>query len=271
MINNKNKKLIIYLSLLGLLTALALTLSICWQPFKYEKMSTYSSGLVGTYFYAHQANETTQAVLTVVAFGAAIVISYLLGSINFAIITSRELFGQDVRKYGSKNAGMTNVIRVYGFKAGLYTLLGDALKTSSAVFVCRLIGGEPVAYLGAMFCVLGHVAPIKYKFKGGKGVLSSAIAILCLDPMIFLFLIALFALVLLIWRYVSLASVISAFAYPGLVIFFANNRFGTPPNPIVLIFALFVGLFIIFTHRSNLQRISERTENKFSFKKKNKE
>ena len=119
--------------------------------------------------------------------------------------------------------------------------------------------------------MIGHVWPFQFKFKGGKGVLSSAIAILCLDPPIFLMLVVVFALVLLIWRYVSLASVIAAFVYPGLVIWFSQLRAGTPPNIIPMGFALFVGLFVIFMHRTNLQRISERTENKISFRRKDKE
>lgn len=267
---NKHKKLIIYLSALAFISLTCILLAIFWQPFKAENMSTYSAGIVGTYLTANEVSGGNTDAITVVMFLAVAVLSYCLGSINFAIMTSRELYNEDIRKYGSKNAGMTNMFRVYGKKAGIFTLLGDALKTSAAVFFGRLLGGETVAYLAAMFCVLGHIAPVKYKFKGGKGVLSSAIAILCLDPEIFAVLICVFALVLLIWRYVSLASVISAFVYPGLVWFFANLRLGTPPQLIPFVFSMFVGLFLILMHRSNLQRISERTENKFSFKKKNK-
>lgn len=269
----KQKKLIIYLSALAVTALVCILLSVFWQPFHADNMNTYSAGLIGTYLTANAADisEGVVTAVTAIMFAAVAVLAYCLGSINFANMTSRALYNEDIRKYGSKNAGMTNMFRVYGKTAGIYTLAGDALKTAAAVFFGRLIGGETVAYLAAMFCVLGHIAPIKYKFKGGKGVLSSAIAVLCLDPEIFAILLCVFALVLLIWRYVSLASVIAAFVYPGLVIFFANVRFGTPPQIIPLVFALFVGLFIILMHRSNLQRISERTENKFSFKKKKKD
>lgn len=267
---NKHKKLIIYLSALALISLTCILLAIFWQPFHAENMNTYSAGIVGTYLTANDTSENTITAVTAAMFAAVAVAAYCLGSINFAIMTSKSLFNEDIRKYGSKNAGMTNMFRVYGKKAGIFTLLGDALKTSAAVFFGRLLGGETVAYLAAMFCVLGHIAPVKYKFKGGKGVLSSAIAILCLDPEVFAILICVFALVLVIWRYVSLASVISAFVYPGLVWFFANLRVGTPPQLIPFVFSLFVGIFVILMHRANLQRISERTENKFSFKKKNK-
>lgn len=267
---NKNKKLIIYLSALAIISLVCILLAIFWQPFHAENMTTYSAGVVGTYLTSNGVSEDLFAAVTAVMFAAVAAVAYTLGSINFAIMTSKALFNEDIRKYGSKNAGMTNMFRVYGKKAGIYTLVGDALKTSAAVFFGRLLGGETVAYLAAMFCVLGHIAPVKYKFKGGKGVLSSAIAILCLDPEVFLILICVFALVLLIWRYVSLASVISAFVYPGLVWFFSSLRLGTPPQLIPFVFSLFVGIFLILMHRSNLQRISERTESKFSFKKKKK-
>lgn len=271
MAKKKGKKLITYISLLAVTAVICLVVALLFQPFKAEKMDTYSNGLVGTYLGSHDVSDVAYGIITAVTFALAAVAAYLLGSLNFAIITSRELYNEDIRNYGSKNAGMTNMFRIYGKKAGIYTLLGDALKTAAAIFFGRLLGGETVAYLAALFCVLGHVAPAKYKFKGGKGVLSSAIAILCLDPKIFLCLLVVFGLVLLLSRYVSLASVVSAFSYPGLVIFFAQNRFGTPPALIPLVFSLFVGLFVIFTHRSNLQRISERTESKISFKKKKKD
>ncbi len=271
MAKQNGKKLIIYISLLAAVSVLCIVLSLVWQPFKVENMTTYSSGVVGTYLKSHEVSATADGIITAVTFALAAIVGYLLGSTNFAILTSRELYNEDIRNYGSKNAGMTNMFRVYGKKAGIFTFLGDAFKTAAAVFLGRLLGGETVAYLAAMFCVLGHIAPAKYKFKGGKGVLSSAIARLCLDPEIFLFLLCVFVLVLLLSRYVSLASVVSAFVYPGLVIFFSQTRFGTPPALIPLVFSLFVGLFVIFSHRSNLQRISERTESKISFKKKKKD
>lgn len=246
-------------------------LAVFWEPFEAENMTTYSTGIVGTYLHSRTVSDNTATVLSVIMFVTVSVAAYMLGSMNFAIMTSRALYNEDIRNYGSKNAGMTNMFRVYGKKAGLYTLAGDALKTAAAVFLGRLLGGENIAYLAALFCVLGHIAPVKYRFKGGKGVLSSAIAILCLDPPVFAMLAVVFVLVLLIWRYVSLASVIAAFVYPGLVIWFSQLRAGTPPNIIPMGFALFVGLFVILMHRTNLQRISERTENKFSFRRKDRE
>ena len=268
---NESVKLKVTLAVLAALALTFILLAILWEPFEAENMTTYSTGLVGTYLHSRSVSDNAASAVSVLMFVIVSVAAYMLGSMNFAIMTSKALYNEDIRNYGSKNAGMTNMFRVYGKKAGFYTLLGDALKTATAVFLGRLLGGENIAYLAALFCVLGHIAPVKYRFKGGKGVLSSAIAILCLDPPIFLMLVVVFALVLLIWRYVSLASVIAAFVYPGLVICFSQLRAGTPPNIIPMGFAMFVGLFVIFMHRTNLQRISERTENKISFRRKDKE
>ncbi len=273
MSEKKNSKtLVIYFCTLGAVALGCLFASIFWQPFSVEsvegkELTTYSIGLAGTYIRSANPSEAVKSWIFVGELVFAAVVGYMLGSINFAIVTSKALYNDDIRKYGSKNAGMTNMFRVYGKKGGLNTLLGDSLKTAATVFSARLIGGESVAYLAAMFCVLGHIAPAKYKFKGGKGVLSSAIAILCLDPAIFGVLVIIFAVVLLIWRYVSLASVISAFAYPAFVVIFTQIRQGRTPDIFQLGFAIFVGLFVIFSHRTNLERINQRTESKIFSKK----
>ena len=159
---------------LAVLAALALTfilLAILWEPFEAENMTTYSTGLVGTYLHSRSVSDNAASAVSVLMFVIVSVAAYMLGSMNFAIMTSKALYNEDIRNYGSKNAGMTNMFRVYGKKAGFYTLLGDALKTATAVFLGRLLGGENIAYLAALFCVLGHIAPVKYRFKGGKGVL----------------------------------------------------------------------------------------------------
>ena len=102
------------------------------------------------------------------AIGAVLccVVSYLFGSLNFAIIVSKKKYNDDIRNYGSGNAGMTNMHRVYGAKGALYTLAGDVGKQIASVFFSALLLGEPGAYLGGLFCILGHIAPVFYKFKG---------------------------------------------------------------------------------------------------------
>ena len=204
---------------------------------------------------------------------ACVVIGYLLGSINSAIIVSGKLFGKDIRGFGSGNAGLTNMLRVFGKKAALFTLLGDMLKTALSVLLGAFVSYSPAfnvegAYIAALFCVLGHIAPVYYKFKGGKGVLASATAILILDPAVFLLLIATFALVLFIFRYVSMASVIAAFFYPAYVYIIEVNLAGHVPGIFKMLFATITALMVIVMHRKNIERVYKGTESKFSFKSK---
>lgn len=201
-------------------------------------------------------------------FGCAI-IGYLLGSINSAIIVSGKLYGDDIRKYGSGNAGLTNMLRVFGKKAALFTLLGDMAKTALSVLLgAWLYMPSEGAYLAALFCVLGHIAPVYYKFKGGKGVLAAATAILLLDPIVSLLLIVTFALVVLLCRFVSMGSVIAAFLYPAYVYIIDKTFTGAPPRIFKLLFSVVVALMVIFMHRKNIERVYRGEENRFSFKSK---
>lgn len=201
---------------------------------------------------------------------ACVIIGYLLGSINTAIITSKGLYGKDIRGFGSGNAGMTNMLRVYGKKAALITLGGDVLKSAVSVvlgaWVCY--NSNEGAYLAGLFCVLGHIAPIYYRFKGGKGVLAAATMILLLDPVVFLLLIATFALVLFLFRYVSMASVFAAFLYPAYIYVIERMFTGHAPGFFKMFFAVVIAILVIFMHRKNIERVYNGNENKFSLKSK---
>ncbi len=205
--------------------------------------------------------------LTITAWVIIAVVAYLLGSFNSAIIVSKLKYKQDIRSFGSGNAGLTNMLRVYGKDGALLTLAGDILKQFLAVLFGAVIIGRYGAYLAGLFCMIGHIYPIYYKFKGGKGVLTAATMILLIDPMIFAILFIIFALTLLITRYVSLSSIIAAIAYPTTV-YVAN---GYQPHFFELLFAIFVAAIIIIMHRTNLKRLFRNEENKFSFKRKPKE
>ena len=133
------------------------------------------------------------------------VVSYLLGSINTGILVSKILYNDDVRNYGSHNAGATNILRTYGKKAAAITVLGDALKGVIAILLVRLVyfcfknahlpDLRSVTYFAAFFAVLGHNFPVYFKFKGGKGVLTSITVIIMLDPFV-----GLATLVISLWR-----------------------------------------------------------------------
>lgn len=226
---------------------------------------------------ASAGSETASVFYYILVFGVIVVASYLLGSINTAILVSRLRHHDDIRKYGSGNAGLTNMYRTYGKTSALLTLFGDMLKTILALVIGGVGTGfmylpgaisiSPGCYLAGLFCVIGHIFPVFSKFRGGKGVLATATVGLCLSPLIALFLFAIFCAVLAISKYVSLGSVSVAILYP-ISIKGMLALIGRPiPFP-VAISAILMSLMILGMHLPNLKRIGERTENKFSFKKK---
>lgn len=218
---------------------------------------------------------TLPAAMVAVELLLCIVGAYLMGSFNTAIFISKRIYGKDVRDYGSGNGGLTNMLRVFGKKAALYVLIGDMLKSALAVFWgAWVLGGvfspEDGAYLAGLFCVLGHIAPIFYRFKGGKGVLAAATMILLLNPTVFLVLIVVFVAVVAISKYISLGSVICGFIYPFLIWIYHSQYKSADRQTsfFVMIFAFVVGFLVIFMHRQNLDRLAHGKENKLSFGKK---
>ncbi len=203
------------------------------------------------------------------------VVAYLLGSINTSILISR-MYGTDIRKHGSGNAGATNTLRTLGKKAAVMVLLGDAIKGILAVFLasflvklCANLGAEVLENeeiyrcCAGLFAIIGHNFPIYFKFKGGKGVLTSAAVVATLEPVIFLCLLAIFLLIVITTRYVSLGSVCSAaglIVLPVLILGLDHLPF--------LIFGVLAGLSAIFMHRGNLVRLKKGTERKLGEKKK---
>ncbi|MBR2387879.1 MAG: glycerol-3-phosphate 1-O-acyltransferase PlsY [Clostridia bacterium] len=194
------------------------------------------------------------------------IIPYLLGSINFAIIISGRRFHDDVREHGSGNAGMTNMLRTYGKRAAGLTLLGDALKAVLAAIVGYYMMGMYGAYIAGFFCVLGHTFPIFHKFKGGKGVVTTAASMLMCNPIVFLIILALFVTIVAIWRFISLGSIMCALLYPFILSGVDMVLLGHPSG-LYIIFALLTSVLVIVKHKDNIKRLLEGKENKLSFKK----
>ena len=207
--------------------------------------------------------------------------SYLLGSINSSIIISKVLYRDDIRKHGSGNAGMTNMLRTYGKGAAGLTLIGDMLKTALAIVLAGILfgfnyvggvsTGDGFCFVAGLFAVLGHIFPIYYGFRGGKGVLATATMALILSPIPFLFLFAIFVVIVWISKYVSLGSVTVAILYPIVLHGYFTIRFPEAQRtlPGLIAFSTIVlAILIVWCHRGNLQRISNKTERKISFKKK---
>ena len=231
-------------------------------------------------FYMIKVDAEWQMYLIMISFVLIVLVSaYLLGSVNSAIIISKLLYKDDIRKYGSGNAGMTNMLRTFGKKAAVLTLVGDLLKTALAILVSAVFFGfhytlgicmQEFCYAAGLFAVLGHVFPIYYKFKGGKGVLATATMALILTPVPFALLLLLFIGIVAVSKYVSLGSVCVATLYPVLVAGYAK-LIGVPTPGIMMLSTIILAIFIVWCHRGNLKRISERTERKISFGKGKKE
>lgn len=199
----------------------------------------------------------------------SIIVPYLLGSINTAVVISRIFYRDDIRNHGSGNAGTTNMLRTYGKGAALGTLLGDVIKTALAVSVASFLMSVHLGgWIAGISCMIGHVFPIYYRFKGGKGVLCAATAIAFLSPFVFLIAIAVFVAIVAMSKYVSLGSIVAAFFLPLLV---NTQNVLLERGGINGLISVLMALFIIWCHRENIKRIQNRTESKLSFKKKAKD
>ncbi len=196
------------------------------------------------------------------------VVAYFLGSIPFGLILAKLFGGADVRKAGSGNIGATNVARVAGPLAGVLTLVLDAGKGAGAVLLAERLSNDSATWMmiGAFAALLGHCFPVWLKFQGGKGVATAAGMFFVLSPRACIVAAALFLLVVIFWRYVSLGSVSAAAAMP-LLIYFLWAPHHAPPLAITF-GAVAAALLIIHKHRGNLQRLVEGAEPKFSFGKK---
>ena len=202
------------------------------------------------------------------------VFAYVLGSVNFGVIVSKKVGGDDVRNHGSGNAGMTNVLRVYGKRAAALTFLGDAGKAALSAIVGLLLGGNGCGYIAVAACMIGHAFPLFFKFKGGKSVACVFGGMLFLEPIAALLLLAIFLLIVLMTKYVSLGSIISSALIPVFVSSFwavgLTHNITSFDYFIVCICAVFYACFIIWLHRGNIKRLYNGEERKLDLSKKNK-
>lgn len=189
-----------------------------------------------------------------------LVLGYLLGSLNFAIIYSK-LKGDDIRNHGSGNAGATNVLRTYGKLPAALVFLLDISKGVIAILLVRSVfDGMIYDCSAALGAVLGHNFPVYYKFAGGKGVSTSLAVLLTLHYPTALVAMAAFIIVVLITKYVSLSSILAAVAaMTASFIFFRVDVFS--------IFCTIIGILCIVRHRSNIERLLKGTENKLGQKR----
>ncbi|MBV8048007.1 MAG: glycerol-3-phosphate 1-O-acyltransferase PlsY [Paludibacterium sp.] len=193
------------------------------------------------------------------------VAAYLLGSLSFAVIVSKLMSIEDPRSYGSKNPGATNVLRSGNKAAAALTLLGDGVKGLVAVLVVKALGAQfgvddaGVAWV-ALAVVVGHMWPLFFNFKGGKGVATAMGAMFGLHPLLGLAVVLTWLLVAFIWRYSSLAAMLSLGLSPLFAAFLLPR--GTPQLGITLV----IGLLVFYRHRDNLIKLLTRQEKKIGEK-----
>lgn len=233
-------------------------------------------------------NSPVYIVFFILSIATIIAAAYFLGGINFAIIISKKKFGADIRDYGSGNAGMTNMMRTFGKKAGIITFVGDIGKTVVACLLGYLLLGRLGAFVAGLFCMVGHMFPAAYKFKGGKGVACALATILMTDvgnpfmyhiPLVLVLTLIIFAAVYLVSKYISLAAIMSMLIYPMILFVFENVSMSTisgdetvMKDPAVsfyaidfayyIIIALLMTTLVVFMHRANIGRLFRGEESK---------
>ena len=199
-------------------------------------------------------------------------IAYFCGCFNGAVIVSKYILRDDVRNHGSGNAGLTNFHRTFGGGLTAVVILTDVLKAVAALWLSGVLleyfsPGEPeimfviAKYWAALFCLLGHMFPIMFGFKGGKGILSGGTIALMIDWRIALVVWGGFIILVLLTRYVSLGSVWAGASFP----FISWYCF---PETIIVVLAFLCGGLVVWKHRENIKRLMQGNERKFSLHKK---
>lgn len=203
-----------------------------------------------------------------------LVLAYLIGSVPTAVWVSRIVFGIDIREHGSGNAGATNAFRILGKKAGSGVMLVDMMKgflaVKLALFSPFLVNSEPFVnlqiFLG-LSAVVGHIFPIWADFRGGKGIATLFGMILSIQPIVAVSLVAVFLLMLMLTRYVSLSSITASIAFPLLILFIFNAH-----ELSYRLFAIATAFLVVLTHHKNISRLLTGNENKVPiFRKRNTE
>ncbi len=221
-------------------------------------------------------------VLTRIDFWIVAIISYFCGCFNGAVIVSKYILRDDVRTHGSGNAGLTNFYRTFGGPLTLVVILTDVLKAVVAILIAAKIGSgyDPrimpdfpldeatVAYFVVLFkywaglwCLLGHMFPCMFHFKGGKGILSGGAIAIMLDWRIALVVWGGFLILAVLTRYVSLGSCWAGASFPFATWFVYHNV-------LITVLGAVIGCLILYMHRANIHRLLTGTENKFSLHKK---
>ena len=201
----------------------------------------------------------------------ATLIAYLVGSLSFAVIVSRAMGLSDPRTYGSGNPGATNVLRSGSKPAAIVTLLLDAAKGWLPVMLVKWFGpawdlSEGTQALAGLAAFLGHLYPVFFAFKGGKGVATAVGVLLAFEPLLALATMVTFAIIVFFSRYVSLASMVAAVFAPAYYLIGDGVAWTASGAKTLALIAM--GLLLIWRHRENIHRLLAGTESKLGQKKK---
>ena len=202
-----------------------------------------------------------------------LIIAYMLGSIPTSVWIGEYFYGIDVREFGSGNSGATNTFRVLGYKAGIPVLIIDVLKGWSSVMLAYVISdytkeSDQMVNLQLVLSVaalMGHVFPVYVGFRGGKGVATLLGIVLALNWVAALISLAVFIVVFVSTKYVSLSSIVASFAFPCVVIFALDSRVGS-----MVIFSMFITVIVLITHQKNIERLLSKKESKIYLRKREK-
>jgi len=205
---------------------------------------------------------------TILAGLGVAVVAYAMGSLNFAIMISRLTKASDIRNYGSGNAGMTNMLRTFGKKAAAGTFIGDFVKGAAAVAVGRLIfswlGIDVIdaGYIAGIFVVLGHIFPLFFGFRGGKGISTALGVMLMLNWMVFVVIAIGLIPTVFIVRIVSAVSLIGASMFPVLIFLVTYLQGGDMMREVIpsTLCALVITCLAYYAHRDNIKRLRAGTE-----------
>ena len=204
------------------------------------------------------------------------IIAYLIGSINFSVLISKNMAGFDVREKGSGNAGTTNMLRSVGKKAAAITLICDILKGVISIVIAIIVGNiaknldrELLLQIAGIAVVLGHTFPVFFGFKGGKGVATSLGVLLMSNWQIGLICLVFAVVLMALTRMVSLGSCAAAVLFPVLTLFI-NQHYTVltdgKSGRVYFVYSVILAIIVLYNHRSNIKRILNGTENKLSFK-----
>ena len=216
-------------------------------------------------------------LLIFLVFGGSALAAYFLGCFNGAVIVSKYILRDDVRNHGSGNAGLTNFHRTFGGGLTFLVIACDVLKAVAAVLIGKavfgLFGPQSVilgewmdsavfgTYWAGLFCLLGHMFPCMFQFKGGKGILSGGTVAIMIDWRVALVVWGGFLILVILTRYVSLGSVWAGASFP----FVSWFVFG---KVVIFVLSLLLGGLVVWQHRANIKRLLSGTESKFSLHKK---